>query len=111
MRPLILVLFSVMLISCAMGPDYTRPGISSPESFRMAEKEGQSIANLPWWELLRDDQLQTLIRISLEENKDLKRAVAAVEEYEARALVARMDFAPQLSVSGNAPLAKMGGVG
>jgi outer membrane protein, multidrug efflux system len=111
MRPLILVLFSVMLISCAMGPDYKRPDTSTPQSFRMTEKEGQSIANLPWWELLRDDELQKLIRIALEENKDLKRAVASVEEYEARARVARMDFAPQLSLSANAPLAKMGGIG
>ena len=111
MRRLALAVLSVMLTACAMGPDYTRPGISTPESFRMAEKEGESIANLPWWELLRDDELQKLVRIALNENKDLKQAVASVEEYQARLYIARTDFAPQLSVSGNAPLAKMGGVG
>ncbi|HZC68958.1 MAG TPA: efflux transporter outer membrane subunit, partial [Nitrospirales bacterium] len=61
--------------------------------------------------LLRDEELQKLVRIALEENKDLKRAVAAVEEYEARARVARMDFAPQLSVTGNAPVANKLGPG
>lgn len=111
MRRLAVSILAVLLTACAMGPDYTRPGISTPESFRMAGKEGESIANLPWWELLRDEELQKLVRIALTENKDLKQAVASVEEYQARLLIARMDFAPQLSVSGNAPLAKMGGVG
>ncbi len=95
----------VVLVSCAMGPEYNRPPISAMDSFRMAEtaKEATSIANLPWWELLRDDELQKLVKIALEENKDLQRAVASVEEFQARAQVAKMDFAPQLSMSASSP--------
>src|SRR3989442_6634678 len=111
MRRLALAVLSVMLTACAMGPDYTRPSVSTPESFRMAGKEGESIANLPWWELLRDDELQKLVRIALKENKDLMVAVASVEEYQVRLYIARTDFAQQLSVSGNAPLDRMGGIG
>ena len=103
MRRLALAVLSALLISCAMGPDYTRPGVSTPESFRMAGKEGESIANLPWWKLLRDEELQKLVRIALNENKDLKQAVASVEEFQARLFIARTDFAPQLSATGNAP--------
>ncbi len=103
MRRLALTVLSVVLVSCAMGPDYTRPGIPTPESFRMAVKEGESIANLPWWELLRDDELQKLVRIALTENKDLKQAVASVEEFQARLFIARTDFAPQFSAIANAP--------
>jgi len=62
----LMLLLALLLTACAMGPDYTRPGISAPESFRMAAKEGESIANLPWWELLRDDELQKLVRIALQ---------------------------------------------
>jgi outer membrane protein, multidrug efflux system len=111
MRRLALAVLSALLISCAMGPDYARPKISSPESFRMAGKEGESIANLPWWKLLRDEELQKLVRIALNENKDLMVAVASVEEFQARLLIARMDFAPQATLTANAPVAKMGGVG
>jgi len=105
MRGLALAVLLVLLTACAMGPDYTRPGTSTPDSFRMAgaEREAKSIANLPWWELLRDEELQKLIRIALEENKDLKQAIASVEEFEARLMVARMDFAPQLNGTANAP--------
>ncbi len=103
MRSLALAALSLLLVSCAMGPDYTRPTIPTPESFRMAGKEGESIANMPWWELLRDDELHTLIRIALEENKDLHRAVASVEEFQARLSIARTDFAPQATAAANAP--------
>jgi outer membrane protein, multidrug efflux system len=104
MRRVVLALLSVLLVSCAMGPDYTRPKVSSPDTFRMAaEGETKSIANLPWWELLRDEELQKLVRIALKENKDLMAAVASVEEFQARLGTARTDFIPQISATGNAP--------
>ncbi len=95
----------LFLTACAVGPDYDRPSLSTPDSFRMAEttKETESFANLPWWELLKDEELQRLIRIALSENKDLKRAVASVEEFQARLFIAKMDFAPKADVTGNAP--------
>ena len=102
-----LLLLMLTLTSCAMGPDYTRPGVPTPESFRMAEMEGESIANLPWWQVLRDEELQKLVRIALEQNKDLQQAVASVEEYQARLSSARIDYLPQATVSGNAPLARI----
>ena len=98
-----------MLVGCKMGPNYMRQEQPGGEAWRLSSGTSESIANLPWWEVLHDEELQRLIRIALEENKDLKRAVAAVEEYEARALIAKIDFAPQLSLSGNLPVAKEGG--
>jgi outer membrane protein, multidrug efflux system len=108
---LIVILIVLSLVGCTMGPNYTRPEhLVSEEAWRLSPATSESIANLPWWEVLHDEELQRLIRIALEENQDLKRAVASVEEYEARALIAKMDFAPQLSLSGNLPVAKEGGV-
>ncbi|SCX44649.1 efflux transporter outer membrane subunit [Nitrosospira sp. Nsp1] len=91
------------IASCAMGPDYVRPHIDTADTFRMAENEGHSIANLPWWELLHDDVLQQLIRQALAENKDLKQAVASVEELEARSAISRFDLLPKLDYNINAP--------
>jgi multidrug efflux system outer membrane protein len=99
----LLLLPSLLLMSCAMGPDYVRPHIETAEKFRMAETEGQSIANLPWWELLRDEELQRLIRQALAENRDLKQAVASVEELQARLTTTLFDFLPKLDANINAP--------
>jgi len=111
MRSLVLAVFSLLLLACAMGPNYSRPDIPTSDSFRMAEesKDLPSLANMPWWELYRDEELQRLIRIALEENKDLKRAVASIDEFQARLFTARMDFAPQFSATGNFPVARQGG--
>ncbi len=103
-KPLALGL-SLLFASCAVGPDYERPKSDAGEAFRMAETpaDAPSLANLPWWELLKDEQLQALIKTALAENKDLQKAVAAVEEFQARALIAKSDFLPGITASGNAP--------
>ncbi|MDN5752690.1 MAG: efflux transporter outer membrane subunit [Nitrosospira sp.] len=100
------------MASCAMGPDYSRPPIDTVERFRMTQTEGQSIANLPWWKLIDDPELQRLINQALAENKDLKQAVASVEELQARLSIARMDFLPQMEMDANAPaFGTLGGFG
>ncbi len=88
-----------------MGPDYKRPKMEGDDRFRMAEGSADlpSLANVPWWDLLRDEELQQLIRLALAENKDLHRAVAAVEEFRARALIARSDYLPQVTVVTSLP--------
>lgn len=107
---MLLLLPGLLLISCAMGPNYSRPAIDTADKFRMAEVEGESIANLPWWELLHDEQLQQLIRQALAENRDLKQAVASVEEFQARTFMARSDFFPGIGMSTSAPvLGPLGG--
>ena len=56
-----------------------------------------------------DNELQRLIRIALRENKDLKQAVGRIEEFRARAYVARTDFIPQLSATINDPWVQRAG--
>jgi multidrug efflux system outer membrane protein len=105
-----LLLSSLLLASCALGPDYSRPSIDAAARFRMAETEGQSIANLSWWELLQDEQLQRLIKQALLQNRDLKQAVASVEELQARLGIARMDYFPKMDMTVNAPaFGRLGG--
>lgn len=112
MRTVSLIGLAGLLLSCAVGPDYSRIDIPVTDSFRMAEEGADlpSLANMPWWELYQDEELQKLIRISLDENKDLERAVATVEEFEARLFIARTDFAPQMTATANGPVVKRGGV-
>jgi outer membrane protein, multidrug efflux system len=97
-------LSAMFFLSCAMGPDYSRPDIKTADRFRMSETEGESIANLPWWELLHDEALQHLIERALVENKDLKQAAASVEEFQARLFIARTEFIPQAEMEMNAPV-------
>ncbi|MCA9466598.1 MAG: efflux transporter outer membrane subunit, partial [Nitrospira sp.] len=99
-----MILSAMMGLSCAMGPDYIRPDIDTADRFRMSDTEGESIANLPWWELLHDEELHRLIERALIENNNLKEAAASVEEFQARLYAARTDFIPQADMTGNAPV-------
>lgn len=112
MRLLALIGVSIALASCAVGPDYSRPDVPHTDAFRMAKEATDlpALANLPWWELYRDQELQQLIRIALDENKDLERAVATIEEFSARLFIARTDFIPQMTATANLPFARSGGV-
>lgn len=102
---LLLLLQAFILSACTMGPDYSQPDVFVPETFRTdgAVLDLTPIANLPWWDLLRDEQLQELIRTALRENQDLQKAAATVEEFQAYAMINAMDFVPQLSGTVHTP--------
>jgi multidrug efflux system outer membrane protein len=88
-----------------MGPDYERPKIDMEDRFRMAggPPDAPSLANLAWWDLLRDEQLQQLIRTALAENKDMQRAVATIEEFQARTMLAKSDYLPGVTFATSMP--------
>ena len=64
---------TLMLSGCAVGPNYARPKVNVPADFRGAEGAAQqaSYADLPWWEVFKDEQLKALIKTALANNYDL----------------------------------------
>jgi multidrug efflux system outer membrane protein len=76
-----ILILMLCLGACALGPDYRRPDIDTPSSWRTDEKETKDVVNTLWWEQFDDAVLNDLIVSSLMENKDLKIAAARVEQY------------------------------
>jgi multidrug efflux system outer membrane protein len=90
-----------MLASCAVGPNYKRPAIDIPANFRGAESQGtNSLADLPWWQMFEDGNLQGLIRTALTNNYNILEAVARVEQARAILMQNRAAFFPQVNYSG-----------
>ena len=100
MNRFVIALLSVVVwTGCAIGPDYERPFIPDPEEFRaqpQEEVDTTSLAEMPWWELFQDKELHYLIRVALQENKDLLMAAARVEEARGELGVTRSALFPQL---------------
>jgi multidrug efflux system outer membrane protein len=90
----------LLLGGCMMGPDYKRPEAPSEAAWRLAPTTSESIANLPWWELLQDTTLHGLIRTALAENLDLRVAVATIEQYQDQLVITRFDLAPSVHALG-----------
>jgi len=91
-----------LLAGCNLGPKYNRPTFHPPANFYTEEQARQiSIADLAWWDLFKDPVLQNLIREALQNNYDLRLAVAQVEQQRALLGVTRSQYYPQVAYDGN----------
>ena len=103
------VVAAALLGGCAIGPDYRRPSVAQPPTFRgQATAEAVSFADAPWWEVFQDPSLKALIQEALRNNYDVNIAVARVQEARANLSIARSDLYPSLDYSGGASRSKIG---
>lgn len=121
-RPVLTIVATAVIVpwlvsGCLVGPDYERPEVKTPEQFRSqaatAPKalptDHSSLADLQWWQIFQDKQLQALVKIALEENKDLQLAVLRVDEAKSELGITRSTMMPSVNVGGNASLMQIPG--
>lgn len=101
-RFLAVVLFTLSLGGCMVGPDYRRPTVDVPPSWRIAEKDALELVNTAWWEQFNDPVLNGLITIALQENKDLLIATARIDEFRGRYAIAHAPLFPQIGAGASA---------
>src|SRR5712671_1082679 len=93
------------MAGCTVGPNYRRPVVQAPQAFRAPDplpaRQAESFADLKWWEIFKDADLQQLVRTALQQNYDLRDAVARVEAARANLGITRSDQFPQVGVSGD----------
>jgi multidrug efflux system outer membrane protein len=89
-------------MACAAGPKYNRPKVTTPDVFRGAPTvtpEHASLADLKWFEVFKDEQLQQLLRIALKNNYDIREAIARVDQARAAVGITRADQFPTIGAS------------
>jgi outer membrane protein, multidrug efflux system len=101
----LVTLSALMLSACMVGPNYHRPVVQTPTSFRgpdesqQSEEQVKSFADLPWWEVFHDSKLQELIHTALKQNYDLQLAVERVNAARAQVGIVRSNEFPMVSVN------------
>src|SRR5437660_10312150 len=99
------VLIAGWMTGCAVGPNYQRPAVQTPQAFRAPDPlpapQAESFADLKWWEVFKDAELHQLVRTAIQQNYDLREAVARVEAARANLGITRSDQFPQVGVSGD----------
>lgn len=118
-----------VLIGCAVGPNYKRPTVdvpvtyrtppadssSTPDSTPAADSQSsqpkptqtsttpvpQSLGDEKWWEVFQDAELQNLIRTALKNNYDVRIAATRVLEARAQLGITRADQLPSLGIGAN----------
>lgn len=102
-RFITVTIVAVVTASCTLGPDYKRPVIPTPDTFRGADAASEagaaSLADLRWSELFRDDVLTGLVTNALRQNFDVR--IAAERVLQARAVyrINRSDQFPTVDAS------------
>src|SRR3546814_10301614 len=95
------LLATIILARCNRAPEYHRPAMPIPAELRFGSTEPQQgtiePADLAWRDLFTDERLRRLIALALENNRDLRVALANVAQARAQFHVQRADLAPGLS--------------
>lgn len=80
MRKLLLfIILMVAMWGCMLGPNFQKSEYAGPDSFRFDTPGSAQTVNLLWWELFEDEVLDSLIRIALENNRDVQITAARIE--------------------------------
>jgi multidrug efflux system outer membrane protein len=89
------IVAALLVGGCAIGPNYKRPSVAEPQTFRgQVTAEATSLADAAWWEVFQDPILHGLIQEALRNNYDVGIAAARVQEARANLSVARSDLYP-----------------
>jgi multidrug efflux system outer membrane protein len=73
---------------------------SGPAYQESTAKNDQAVADIPWQEFFVDPQLQKLIALALENNRDLRVAALNIERSRAQYRIRRADLFPQIGAIG-----------
>jgi multidrug efflux system outer membrane protein len=107
MRNQVLAMVSALLLAaCAVGPDYRRPEVATPDNFVGVDATQFSTADVEreFWKGFNDEQLNELIERALSANHDIRIASARLREARALRGESRLDLAP--TVQGSAGYTK-----
>lgn len=97
---LALAVTTLLVSSCMFGPDYKREELPMPEAFRGGSSSENSIADLPWWKVFKNRDLQSLLTDTYDNNRDLRSMMANVERARQYVVVAQAPLFPWASYGG-----------
>ncbi|MFD2574499.1 efflux transporter outer membrane subunit [Spirosoma soli] len=111
-RPLVaVVLLGLLLQSCRVTTPYQAPGSPSTNLYRgVKTTDSTNLASLSWRQMFTDTILQRLIEQGINNNLDLKIAVARMQSAEADLQQSKLAFFPTLSANGGFTVSKSSSV-
>ncbi len=113
-RKFLPVVLTAVLAGCSLAPEYERPVAPIPTNFPYsdsvngggADAAAGYAADLGWKEFFTDPRLRDLIALALDNNRDMRIAVARVEEARAQYGIADSERLPTFGVGGNAQVTR-----
>jgi outer membrane protein, multidrug efflux system len=99
---LIVLVLTILPTGCLVGPKYAKPEDKKTTAFQYGPANADTLAtvvNVKWFDLFNDDVLKDLITKGLENNYDLKIAMARIERTRAELGYTKADLLPAVGYS------------
>lgn len=104
-RSFILVLAAATALGgCTLAPRYERPALPVAGSWpvpAVTAAPGATGADIAWRDVFQDTRLQSVIALALQQNRDLRVAVANIEQARAQYRVQRSGLLPTINATGS----------
>jgi len=106
-----LIAFSLVMLllsGCTVGPNYKRPSVDVPGTYRGAvpqeaqQPAAESLGDQKWWEVFQDKRLQDLVHTALQQNYDVRIAATRILQAQAELGITRADQLPTISAGAQA---------
>ncbi|MCC8396848.1 efflux transporter outer membrane subunit [Paraburkholderia sp. MMS20-SJTR3] len=94
-----------------VGPNYSRPEVSVPATWRIDLPQAEEVANTAWWEQFQDPVLNALIQTALRDNLDVRIAAARVDQFAGLVRATRSQGLPQIGYGANVSRSRTSEVG
>lgn len=101
-RLIVILLIAALLLSgCAVGPNYKRPDVATPDQFRgeTASQDAPSVADSQLYVKFDDPVLNQLVEAALKQNFDLRIAAERVQQARAQYAITSSGMYPQLNAT------------
>jgi multidrug efflux system outer membrane protein len=99
----VILTLTILPVGCLVGPKYEKPVEQSAASFQngpVSVDTLASVVNVKWFDLFNDEVLKRLIYKGLENNYDMKIAMARIERSRAELGYTKADLLPAIGYSG-----------
>ncbi|WIM04665.1 MAG: efflux transporter outer membrane subunit [Candidatus Nitricoxidivorans perseverans] len=99
MHKTLLLLLALATGGCSLIPEYERPAAPVPEQWPGMEKGARQAARLDWRSFFQDPRLRALVEAALDQNRDMRIAVARVGEARALYGISRAERFPDVGLT------------
>lgn len=110
---LTLLTVTTLLGGCSLAPDYKRPASPVPAALPTDGSDApnspspRAVADIGWRDFFTEPRLRSVIELALENNRDLRIALASVEQARALYRVERANLLPSISAEGSGNLQRL----
>lgn len=99
----VILTLAILPVGCLVGPKYQKPEEQSAANFHNGPANADTLAsvvNVKWFDLFNDEVLKGLVNKGLENNYDMKIAMARIERTRAELGYTKADLLPAVGYSG-----------